>query len=249
MKVLLYQLDAMSRKLVAGIMDDHHFDSISLADREEALATVDSGGVGAVVADVQRDGLHFIRSIRACEGRGRHRIPLIALTIADTPSSRRQYTDAGADAVLPIPVRSADLLAVLNQSVKCENAGHTQDISGASNDRAALDLSASLERVEGDRGLLEELLRLFFDECQGTLQQIRDSWSSGDIRALGRLAHTLKGSSANVGANGVSEAAFALECLARSGSMENAVQLIADLEREIERLLPELEQFLKQTVR
>lgn len=249
MKVLLYQLDAMSRKLVAGVMDDHRFDSIPLADREEALATVDSGAIGAIVADVQRDGLQLIRSIRACEGKGRHRIPVIALTIADTPSSRRQCTAAGADAVLPIPVRSADLLAVLDQSVKRETGGKIQDDSSASNERPALDLAAALERVEGDRALLEELLRLFVDECQGTLQQIRDSWSSRDVHALGRLAHTLKGSSANVGANGVSEAAFALERMARSGSMENAVQLIAGLEREIEPLLPELEQFLKQTVR
>jgi len=249
MKVLLYQLDAMSRKLIAGLMDDHHFDSISIVDREEALATVDSGSVGAVVADIQRDGLHLIRSIRACESKGRHRIPLVALTIADTPASRRQCTEAGADAVLPIPVRSADLLAVLNQSVKCETGGHTQDISGAPNERDALDLCTALERVEGDRALLEELLRLFVDECHGTLRQIRDSWSSRDVRALGRLAHTLKGSSANVGANGVSEAAFALERQALSGSMENAVQHIASLEREIERLLPELEHFLNQTVR
>ncbi|HXX20333.1 MAG TPA: Hpt domain-containing protein [Candidatus Acidoferrum sp.] len=112
-------------------------------------------------------------------------------------------------------------------------------------ERCALNIAAALERVEGDRALLEELLRLFADECQVSMRQIQEAWNSGDVALLGRLAHTLKGSSANVGANGVSEAAHALEREARSKKMESAAKLIADLEREIERFICALDNDFK----
>lgn len=111
--------------------------------------------------------------------------------------------------------------------------------------RPALDIAAALERVEDDRALLEELLRLFGDECRSSVRRIRDVWSARDVRMLECLAHTLKGSAANVGANEVSEAALALERQVRSGNLENAAKQIADLEQEIERLLPELDSFLR----
>ena len=249
MKALLYQLDAMSRKLVAGVMEDQRLDSMSVSDRDEALSAVRSGSVDVVLADIEKDGLELIRAIRAHERKGHARVPVIALAIAYTPGSKRQCEEVGADAVLPIPVRTSDLADVLNQAVGEKTATYSLNVTTNPNIRPALDIAAALERVEGDRELLEELLRLFVNECQGTLRQIRDSWSSHDVGALGRLAHTLKGSSANVGANELSQTAFVLERLARSGNLENAVQHIAHLEREIERLGPELDSFLKQTTR
>lgn len=113
----------------------------------------------------------------------------------------------------------------------------------------ALDIAAALERVEGDRALLEELLRLFVDECRSSMSHIQEAWRSRDTLMLGRLAHTLKGSSANVAANAVSRAAYALERQARSGNLENAPQLISDLKREVERVIPELDSVLRQAAR
>ena len=249
MSALLYQLDAMSRRLVAGMLEERHFAYAFTLDREEALAAVQGGAVDLVFADTQKDGLEFVRATRATRRRAQTRIHVIALMLADTPGNRRQCQEAGADIVLPIPVRMPDVVAVVDQLMFGKISLNTQDSPQKQNHRPALDFIAALERVEGDRELLDELLRLFIDECHSSLRQIRDSWTSRDAQTLGRLAHTLKGSSANVGANGVSEAAFVLEKVGRTGSLENAVQHIATLEREIERLEPELDSFLRQTAR
>lgn len=230
MKALLYQLDAMNRKLVAGAMEEHRHIVITATSRQEALDAIENGHINVMLADLRGDGSELIRNIRARE-RGSHvHTPVVALVAGDTQGNRQRCTEVGADALLPLPVGASELLTVLERL-----GGH-----------AALDVVAALERIEGDRALLEELLRLFVEECHSSMDQIQEAWRSRDAFTLGRLAHTLKGSSANVGANAVSEAALVLERQVRSGNLENAAKLIADLEQELERTLPQLDSALKQ---
>lgn len=233
MKALLYQLDATSRKLVLGVMEERGHLPITANSREEALETIESERIDLILTDVQRDGCELVRSIRAKENGTRVHVPVIALAVRNTPGNRQRWSEVGADALLSIPVEASELLTLLERL-----DGH-----------AALDVVAALERVEGDRVLLEELFRLFVDECHNSMGQIQEAWRSRDTLMLGRLAHTLKGSSANVGANRVSDVALALEREARSGNLDNAPKLIADLKREVERVIPELDSVLRQAAR
>jgi HPt (histidine-containing phosphotransfer) domain-containing protein len=105
----------------------------------------------------------------------------------------------------------------------------------------ALDISAALERVEGDRQLLEELAALFAEESVKNIQGIREAFRAGDAFLLERLAHTIKGASSNIGAMSLSRAALALEEQARSRDLSKAFERIAALEAEAERLRPELD--------
>ena len=95
--------------------------------------------------------------------------------------------------------------------------------------------------MEGDRDLLEEIVHLFAQECPRTLQEITGALQSKDAPLLERLAHTLKGSSANISATGLCQAALALEMQARSGDLSRARDALEILEEELQRLLPELE--------
>jgi HPt (histidine-containing phosphotransfer) domain-containing protein len=56
-------------------------------------------------------------------------------------------------------------------------------------------------------------------------------------------AHNLKGSSANLGAASVAQAAGALEECAQSGNLERSSDLFKSMERELELLHSELEAF------
>ena len=105
----------------------------------------------------------------------------------------------------------------------------------------AWDRATALDRVEGDKELLEELARLFAEGCPKAMREIRGALDANDARLLERHAHTLKGSSANIGAHGTFEAALALEHEARSGNLAKAREQFQLLGTEIERLLSELE--------
>ena len=59
----------------------------------------------------------------------------------------------------------------------------------------------------------------------------------GDMAALGRAAHSLKGSSANMCASSTSEAAARLESAARAGGAEDVAKLEMQLRAETRRAI------------
>jgi HPt (histidine-containing phosphotransfer) domain-containing protein len=85
------------------------------------------------------------------------------------------------------------------------------------------------------------MAHLFIAECPRAIEEIRQAITATDAKALEHHAHSLKGSSANLGATTVSCAADALEDCARSGNLERAGDLFKSLERELDHLLSELE--------
>jgi HPt (histidine-containing phosphotransfer) domain-containing protein len=104
----------------------------------------------------------------------------------------------------------------------------------------AWDMEAALELVEGDRELVEELANLFAGECPNALAGMRAALEGNDAALLERLAHTMKGSSANIGATGTSQLALVLESQARSGKLDEAREQFRLLDAEAGRLLIEL---------
>jgi HPt (histidine-containing phosphotransfer) domain-containing protein len=103
-----------------------------------------------------------------------------------------------------------------------------------------IDLPLALSRVGGDVALLREIAQIFFEQYPTTLSDIRQALASRDGPALEQAAHFLKGAVANFGAQRASEAAFSLEKMGREGRWENPEAALANLEAELERLLPEL---------
>jgi HPt (histidine-containing phosphotransfer) domain-containing protein len=107
-------------------------------------------------------------------------------------------------------------------------------------DRSILDSLKELQ-VPGEPDLVAEFVRLYHDETPPLLSALRDGVSGGDADAIRRAAHTLKSSSANLGANHMSALAAELERKGRSGELEGIAALLADLEREADRVSQALE--------
>lgn len=219
--------------------------SVSINAIPEARAAAQSQRIDIVFVDVQGDGLDLIRAIREQEN-GKRSCTVVALAVGNTKETPQKCLAAGADEFMAIPVAEEKVQEVLSRvSARSDHSPAAVTIRKEPA-RPAFDAADALERVDGDRELLEELLRLFADECTSSLEQMRTVWNARDKNTLIRLAHTMKGSAANVGANCISEAARELEMQVRSGNVEPAFQQIANLEREVARLKPELDAFLKQ---
>ncbi len=103
-----------------------------------------------------------------------------------------------------------------------------------------LDRTSILERLDGSQELLAELIQLFLEEAPQLIQSMRAALQQGDLQALGRNAHSMKGAASNFLAYGTSSAALRLEQDAKNGDLESAKASLAALEQVVERLLPGL---------
>jgi HPt (histidine-containing phosphotransfer) domain-containing protein len=90
--------------------------------------------------------------------------------------------------------------------------------------------------VEGDRGLLGELVDIFRVEAPRLLVDLRRGLAAGDAGAVQATAHALKGCVGNFGDRAAVDAASTLERLGRNGALAEAATRMDELEREVERL-------------
>jgi CheY-like chemotaxis protein/HPt (histidine-containing phosphotransfer) domain-containing protein len=98
-----------------------------------------------------------------------------------------------------------------------------------------MDIEASLERA-GDRAFWQLLLDTYFVEIEKRLGALASALRDGDAEIVQREAHSIKGASAEVLAEGVRNAAFELELAAKAGALSAAPVLLTVLEEEYARL-------------
>jgi HPt (histidine-containing phosphotransfer) domain-containing protein len=89
----------------------------------------------------------------------------------------------------------------------------------------------------GDRRLLCELVGIFVDDGPKRIQAIRAALTASDVRQVEQVAHSLKGSASILGATRLQTAALALEDAAHDGHTENGPALVAQIARELDKVL------------
>jgi signal transduction histidine kinase/DNA-binding response OmpR family regulator/HPt (histidine-containing phosphotransfer) domain-containing protein len=102
-------------------------------------------------------------------------------------------------------------------------------------DRAVLEGLRELQ-VPGEPDLVAEFIRLFRDETPPLLAALRAGVGQGQADQVKKAAHTLKSSSANLGAHQMAALCAELEQRGRSGALEGTPALLAQLEQELERV-------------
>jgi len=99
-----------------------------------------------------------------------------------------------------------------------------------------IDRSLLLAQVEGDLELLREITGLFFADYPRRLHALESAVARGDAQGVSLVAHSIKGSVANLAAPPAFRAAERLEQMGRRGDLSGAAAACAALQAEIERL-------------
>lgn len=92
-----------------------------------------------------------------------------------------------------------------------------------------------LQSSGGGTDLVTELVELFVGDVPARLDALAGAIANGDPEALVRAAHSLKGSSATMGAVGMAELCRRLETHGRAGDVTSAAPVLALLQEEFER--------------
>jgi CheY-like chemotaxis protein len=242
LRVLVAEDNSVNQRLLSTILEKQGHSVTLVANGREAVAAVGGATFDVVLMDVQMpemDGFEASASIRAGEKETGQHVPIVALTAHALKGDREACLASGMDDYLSKPVRASELLDVISRL--SGDAKEAPLVSGQpSTSRPSFAPAEILDRVGGDRELLRELVDLFVAQAPRSLAEIRRCVEAGDARGLERAAHLVRGSAATFGAGAVSETAFTLEKLGRSGVLEGASFRVSDLGREMEVLLRDL---------
>ncbi|MDR5171082.1 response regulator [Methylobacillus flagellatus] len=185
---------------------------------QEALDKLNEQGAhyDAVLMDLQMpvmDGYEATRRIRA--NSAFDHLPVLAMTAHATVEERQRCIELGMAAHITKPINPD----MLYQALACIHVGHEAtpgDAAQAIGGYAELEIEGfnvpeALRRVAGNQELYRRLLRQFIQSQQGVPDQIRNALQEERRPDAVRLAHTLKGVAANLGAQALSDAAAGLE--------------------------------------
>ncbi|HEU4391578.1 MAG TPA: Hpt domain-containing protein [Blastocatellia bacterium] len=93
---------------------------------------------------------------------------------------------------------------------------------------------ANLRALEKDLGpeFLTELLDLYFNDTKSLLSQLEEAVKAADTSSIAQIAHSIKGSSANLRMEQMAEVSARIERLAKAGKVGDSQALFPELERE-----------------
>ena len=99
-------------------------------------------------------------------------------------------------------------------------------------DADALDRLRELDPT-GKSRLMERVLRAFHSSASRLAQQFRDARASGDMQGIRHVVHTLKSSSASIGALRLSRLCAEIEVAVRQEAFAGLPTLLDDVDREL----------------
>ena len=110
-------------------------------------------------------------------------------------------------------------------------------------DERAIDWETAKAAVDGDLQLLHGVVEAFLEECPTLLEQVRQAVAASDAALLRRSAHTIKGAMRTFGIANAAQAAAELEEMGRMSQLSAAPPVLARLESQLDRILPEARAF------
>lgn len=97
---------------------------------------------------------------------------------------------------------------------------------------------------DGQSKLLARVAQAFATSVARLLPQMKTAFEAGDLAAIRHVAHTLKSSSASIGAVKLSQLCADIEAMSRDGRVEGLADAIASFRSEVASAQSALKQFL-----
>ena len=230
---------------------------------EEALTLAAAGEFDIVLMDCHMpvmDGYQATAQLRRGEAGGGRRLTVVALTANAMEGDRDQCIAAGMDDYLAKPYSKIQLEQVLNRwlGAKREAATPSEDATPSAvaskapemPETAAIDMKVLDQYREldpaGGLTLAYEILQIYLDTTSVSVEQAASAIAADDADTLRRVAHSLKSSTANVGALSLSALFKQLEELGRAGTLTGAGALMDTAQREYLRVTNEIRTLLEQ---
>jgi CheY-like chemotaxis protein/HPt (histidine-containing phosphotransfer) domain-containing protein len=270
-KVLLVEDNPVNRQVAQRLLSLAGLQVDTAEHGREALDKLGTTAYSAVFMDCQMpimDGYTATREWRRIEqSQGRQRLPIIAMTANAMVGDREKCLDAGMDDYLSKPIHRQTLLDILvrwlrekakpgptpaaasrpttpSEPVRAKPAPSSAPVRQDRSGPPALksEVIEDLRDIMGPEFL--SLVRVFLEDAPRAILRLQDAAAENDLPALVAAAHSLKSTSANLGAMDLSELARQLEHGGRRNELGDASGLAQRLVDEFARVDQALRELL-----
>ncbi|MBP0005925.1 MAG: response regulator [Cyanobacteria bacterium SBC] len=250
LRILVAEDNAVNQKVATQTLARMGYRADVVSNGLEVLDALHRQHYDMVLMDVQMpvmDGLESARHI--CRKWSAERRPyLIAVTANAMQGDREECIRAGMDDYISKPIRVGELVKALGRCPVARHLdlsefanGETPEILPAHPEVSVVPLNEKTLNDLREIDALEELIELYCEEAPKLLDRIGAAVAAEDPEALKEAAHSLKSTSAALGALPLSDLSKQLEGMGRMGEIEDAQPLFDRVKAQYQRTLDALE--------
>jgi CheY-like chemotaxis protein/signal transduction histidine kinase/HPt (histidine-containing phosphotransfer) domain-containing protein len=243
-RVLIVDDNTINQQVTKAMLDELGYDSGVASNGNEALRALRLTQFDLVLMDCHmpiRNGYDTTREIRRLEEQSSSntRIPIVALTADLMQNNRQRCLECGMDDYVSKPFTGEQLRVVLKRWLADPDTEEleaklvidadgfselTETVTLASIDRLALEQIIQLDSSPG-KNLVREIVVSYCADSTKLMLQLRSAIADGDAREIEVLAHSLKGSSGQIGATLLAALCEQLISGARNNDLSDASTL------------------------
>lgn len=235
-RILLAEDNKVNQMIAIEMLRGLGYTAVPVNNGKEALEEISRNKYDLVLMDCQMpemDGYQATAALRTMK----NNIPIIAMTANAFKGDREKCLEAGMNDYVSKPVNRNLLFKAIEQWLKKDVPLET----------VKHDVIAHLKSMQkpGGPDIFARLLNLYFESSSSDIEKIRKAAEAKNWKEVGEAAHSLKSSSANLGAAIVSSLCANIEksALADNHDVDKTKALINDLESAYLKAIEKLKSF------
>ena len=224
-RVLLVEDNELNREVALGLLEDAQLSIETAENGAVAVQMITKQDYDLVLMDMQMPVMDGVTAAKAIRSNPRFlSLPIVAMTANAMDRDRQLCLDAGMNDHLAKPIDPDKLFGALLRwiipraaaAVAAQSpvspASLSSPISGSGSLAiSGIETAIALKRTGGNLKRYESLLHRFADSQTAVVSDIRAALIANDTPTAQRLAHSLKGAAANLGATALAEVAAKAE--------------------------------------
>lgn len=251
-RVLLVDDNTINRQIGQELLESESINVVTAINGKEAVLAVNQHPFDAVLMDIQMQDMDGYEATRLIRSDSRHKdLPIIAMTAHALQEDLEKCIRSGMNDTITKPIHVKRLFSTLARWIKpdvrralpdeCpmnfEKRGNNCVEIRLPDDLPGIDIKESLQRINGNKKLLKDMLENFSTIHVNTAKELHSALRRGDMGEAERIAHNLKGMAGFFSANELRIAAAELEMSIRQGKTDSFENLLGKVDVALSQII------------
>ena len=259
-RVLIVEDNILMQSMVREILEQQNCEADLAGDGKQGLDKATANDYSIILMDCVMpvmDGIESVKKIREFEQQtGRH-TPIVAITGNEQEGDREYCLNAGMDDYIKKPFRREQIVQALikwavddvTDEMMPDDSSPLEieeEISMNIEDVLSMEELNKIKQMQrpGRESLLIKVINLYKENAPSLLEQIQTCYSDNDVTGLMRASHTLKSSSAQIGAMSFSLQCKAIELKANSNDLTGVDLDIESVAEDFKKVINALDKLM-----